>query len=62
MCCLAYEADQYREMMEEFPHHGQEIKVKDGKGIVKEVNALSGKIRVELSDRSMIIISKDDIK
>jgi cell fate regulator YaaT (PSP1 superfamily) len=57
MCCLAYEAEQYREMLEKLPSPGDEIETHEGKGIVKEVNALSGNIKVELSDKKIIIIS-----
>jgi cell fate regulator YaaT (PSP1 superfamily) len=61
MCCLAYEADQYREMLEEYPPVGTEVKVKGEKGIIKEVNILSGNIRVELEGRNFVIIKKSDI-
>ena len=56
MCCLAYEADQYREMLEKMPALGAEIETKEGKGTVKEVNAITGDIKVELDDRKIITI------
>ncbi|MCX6762490.1 MAG: regulatory iron-sulfur-containing complex subunit RicT [Candidatus Moranbacteria bacterium] len=61
MCCLAYEANQYREILEELPKIGEEIKTKEGKGIVKEVNALSGEIKVELENKKYIRIASGDI-
>lgn len=61
MCCLAYEADQYREILEGMPKIGEEIKTKEGKGIVKEVNALSGEIKVELENKKYIRVSAEDI-
>jgi cell fate regulator YaaT (PSP1 superfamily) len=61
MCCLAYEADQYRIMLEEYPPVGTEVKVKGEKGTIKEINVLSGDIKVELAGRNFVIIKKSDI-
>ncbi|MFA5925474.1 MAG: regulatory iron-sulfur-containing complex subunit RicT [Parcubacteria group bacterium] len=61
MCCLAYEADQYREMLEEYPPIGTKIKVKGETGIIKEVNVLSDEIKVELEGRNFVIIKKSDL-
>ena len=61
MCCLAYEAEQYREILKEMPEIGEEIKTKEGKGIVKEANALSGEIKVELENKKYIRIAYKDI-
>jgi cell fate regulator YaaT (PSP1 superfamily) len=60
MCCLAYEADQYQEMLEKMPRLGTEIKTSEGKGIVKNVNALTGKIVVQLENGNYIDILKKD--
>ena len=43
------------------PKIGEEIKTKEGKGIVKEVNALSGEIKVELENKKYIRVSAEDI-
>jgi len=61
MCCLAYEADQYREMIDKLPRIGTEIKTKEGKGTVKDINALTGEIKVKLDDENIIQISVKDI-
>jgi len=62
MCCLAYEADQYRELLERMPEVGQVVGTKDGKGVVKKVNAISGTILVELEDRNFVTIPVEEIK
>ncbi|MDP1845727.1 MAG: regulatory iron-sulfur-containing complex subunit RicT [Candidatus Moranbacteria bacterium] len=61
MCCLAYEANQYKEMIAEYPAISSIIKTKDGQGIVKDVNILSDEIKVELENKSVIIIKKSEI-
>lgn len=62
MCCLAYEAQQYQEMLDQMPEVGQEVKFKDGKGIVKKVNALSGLANVEIDKGNILTIPIDKIK
>lgn len=61
MCCLAYEADQYREMIDELPRIGTEIRTKEGKGTVKDINALTGEIKVKLEDEKIIQVAMKDI-
>lgn len=62
MCCLAYEADQYQEMLKKMPETGSSVKTKEGRGIVKKVNALSGTVIVELEDGTIINTSKEDFQ
>ncbi|MDI6777835.1 MAG: regulatory iron-sulfur-containing complex subunit RicT [Patescibacteria group bacterium] len=61
MCCLAYEADQYQESLGKMPLVGSELKVREGIGQVKEVNALTGEIKLELSDKSVVKINLKDL-
>lgn len=61
MCCLAYEADQYREMLENLPKPGETIKHEGKNVVVKEVNAISGEIRAELADKSIVVLNKIDL-
>lgn len=61
MCCLAYEADQYREMREKLPNVGERIKTSEGKGVVKEINILTGEMKVELEDKNITRVSVADI-
>lgn len=61
MCCLAYEAGQYQELLEKMPGIGAEIKLKEGIGRVREVNVLTGEIKLELSDKSIVKTFLKDI-
>ncbi len=62
MCCLAYEADQYQETLKKMPPVGSEIKVKGNVGKVREINALTRKIKVEFSDNSITAINLEDLQ
>lgn len=57
MCCLAFEAQQYQEMLKEMPKRGDSITAEGKKGRVIDVMLLSGKVRVELEDGT--IVSKE---
>lgn len=58
-CCLAFEAEQYREMLENMPEMGSKVKSGDKSGEVIEVNALTGNYKVKLEDGSVITLKKD---
>ena len=61
MCCLAFEAQQYQEMLKKLPALGSEVKTAEGKGVVKKINALTGSITVELQDGKYSVVSIKDI-
>ncbi|MDD3487126.1 MAG: regulatory iron-sulfur-containing complex subunit RicT [Candidatus Moranbacteria bacterium] len=61
MCCLAYEAGQYQKMLEKMPEIRQEIKTKEGKGIVKKMNALTETVFVELENGNRIEVKIKDV-
>jgi cell fate regulator YaaT (PSP1 superfamily) len=61
MCCLAYEAKQYQEMLQGMPELGSSIRTKDGKGDVLELNVLKQEIRIRLQDGSIKNIKKQNI-
>jgi len=61
MCCLAYEADQYQKILEKMPSVGSDINIKGDIGIVREVNALTGEIKVEFSNNSTGKIKLNDL-
>ena len=61
MCCLSYEAEQYREMLKGFPEIHSNISTKDGKGEVIEINVLTGDIKLRMDDGSIVIIKKNDL-
>jgi len=62
MCCLAYEADQYRQMLENFPKPGETVNYRGKDATVRDINATSGEIKVELPDASIVSINKNDLK
>lgn len=61
MCCLAYEAEQYREMLQGMPELFSSIETKEGRGIIIEINAPQGEIKVKLESGKFITIKKEDI-
>jgi len=62
MCCLAYEADQYREMLKGMPELHSAVKTSEGKGTVIEINAPMQDIKVRLETGKYVTIKKEDIK
>jgi len=51
MCCLRYENDVYEEEAKKLPRLDAIVQTPDGDGVVIEVNALAGKVRVKLNVR-----------
>ncbi len=51
MCCLNYEADQYRTWLENMPPLGKLVKTKQGKGQVIDRNLPKQTVRVRLDDK-----------
>lgn len=61
MCCLAYEADVYKELSKGLPEIGEKIKTKKGMGIVVDQNILKQTVLVELDkNQSKVEISYKD--
>jgi Uncharacterized homolog of PSP1 len=48
MCCLKYEQSAYEELNRTTPKAGTAVQTPDGKGIVKEVSLLTGKLKISL--------------
>lgn len=61
MCCLSYEAQQYREMLEGFPEMHSVLTIKEGKGEVIELNALSGDIKLRMANGSIVVVKKESL-
>lgn len=61
LCCLAYEAEQYQELMKDMPEISSTVKTKEGKGEVIEINALTQELKIKLEDGKIISLKKDDI-
>lgn len=63
MCCLKYEQDAYDYLLKNTPKVGAYVKTPDFKGVVEEVNLLTGKLKVkpEKSDDPAVIFDKADV-
>ena len=63
MCCLKYEQDSYEELLRTTPKVGAIVKTPDGKGVVEEVNLLTGKLRVKNEGTEAVnTFDKNDVK
>ena len=63
MCCLKYEQDSYEDLLKHTPKVGAIVKTADGKGVVEEVNLLTGKLRVKMDKNdNVVVVKKDDIE
>ncbi|HLN19329.1 MAG TPA: regulatory iron-sulfur-containing complex subunit RicT [Patescibacteria group bacterium] len=62
LCCLAYETEQYKEMMVGMPETYSVVNTKDGRGTVMEVNAIEQKIKIKLENGEYITVCKEDLK
>lgn len=61
MCCLAYEAQQYKEMLQGMPEMYSVMETAEGKGTVMETNAVTQEIKVKLESGKYITIKKKDL-
>lgn len=63
MCCLAFEADQYQEMLNGMPQKGEIVQLKDGKSKARVVDlfVLKDKIKVETEDGKYMEVKRDEI-
>ena len=63
MCCLKYEQDSYEDLLKHTPKVGAIVKTAEGKGVVEEVNLLTGKLRVKLDKSDNVVnVKKDDVE
>lgn len=62
MCCLKYEQDGYEELLKITPKVGAVVKVNNNKGVVQEVNLLTGKLKILLNNSDVpVIVSRDEV-
>lgn len=59
MCCLSYEAGQYQQMLEGMPELRSSVKIREGKGEVIELNALTGDVKIRMSDGAIMVVKKE---
>lgn len=62
MCCLAFEEEQYRKLAEQFPKHGEKVIYKDKPAVVKEINLMTGKVGIELEDKTFAFVNKNELE
>ncbi len=78
MCCLKYEQDGYEELLRITPKQGAIVDTPSGRGVVTDVNILTGKLKVRLNETesespfmreqvkvikdAVIRVNKDEIK
>lgn len=54
LCCLKYEDENYKECRKCLPKVGSTVETKEGKGIVKDVDILNKKYRIETKDHGIL--------
>lgn len=62
MCCLAYEAQNYQEMLKGMPEAYSSINTPEGEGTVIEVNAITQEIKVKLKNGKYLTLKKEQLK
>jgi len=63
MCCLKYEQESYEDLLRHTPKAGAIVKTADGRGVVEEVNLLTGRLRVKLDKTDNVVtVKKDDVE
>jgi cell fate regulator YaaT (PSP1 superfamily) len=62
MCCLSYEAAQYKQMLAGFPELHSSVAIKEGKGEVIELNALTGDIKLRMAGGEIVVVKKESLK
>ena len=54
MCCLAYENDMYSELRRELPRVGRTISTPQGDGVVRAVQIIGKRVKVQLQNDELI--------
>ncbi|MBR1423160.1 MAG: stage 0 sporulation family protein [Ruminococcus sp.] len=63
MCCLKYEQDAYEDLLKNTPKVGAIVKTMEGRGVVEEVNLLTGKLRIKIEKTENVIsVKKDEVE
>lgn len=61
MCCLSYEAAEYQKMLEGLPETHSNVRTKEGKGEVIELNVLTGDIKIKMTDGGIVVVKKEEL-
>ena len=64
MCCLKYEHEAYEYLIGLTPKVGTQVITSEGRGVVTDVNLLTGMLSVRVGDESAapIKVHRDDVK
>ena len=65
MCCLKYEQEAYSSLLKITPRQGALVNTPEGRGIVTDVNLLTGALKVRLDkapDSPSVAMHRDDVK
>ncbi len=65
MCCLKYEQNAYEHLLKTTPKQGAIVETAEGKGVVTEVNLLTGRLKVRLdryNEAAPQYFHRDDVK
>ena len=63
MCCLKYEQDAYEDLLKTTPKQGAIVKTASGRGVVEEVNLITGKLRVKIDNNDNVItVDKKEVE
>lgn len=64
MCCLKYEQNCYEDFLRTTPKAGAYVETADGRGVVTEVNLLTGILKVKLDKKPDVplVVNKDEVK
>ena len=64
MCCLKYEQEAYEHLLRVTPKVGAIVQTREGKGVVSDVNLLTGMLKVTLDrnpDAAPISVNRHDV-
>ena len=64
MCCLKHEQSSYDELLKVTPKTGAYVKYANGRGVVTEVNLITGRLKIKPDDDNSIpvILDKSEVK
>lgn len=63
MCCLKFESEAYQDLLKTTPKTGAYVKTAEGKGVVTDVNLLTGTLKVKIDkSNNLLTVNKKDVE
>ncbi|UCF30412.1 MAG: stage 0 sporulation protein [bacterium] len=62
LCCLSYEYDQYREMIQGLPKVGKKVNLPEGSGKIRAIDFFARTITIDLSEGESVVIGLDEFR